>query len=153
MISKLLGCTAAAVLAAMVGVGVHLADAATMTRATGTVPTTQLPAAAPALPAVPSAAPVANLIALRSMTAEGRAGFLHQMTDAQLVDLQQVAVTTPPVLRAANAEAAARGLPQLQRGPDADNGAAQAVPLGGDRQAPAAPVPAPLGPPQQQFHI
>lgn len=78
---------------------------------------------------VPSDAPVANLITLRSMDPGDQARFLAKMTDPQLVALQTVALTTPSVLPQANDEALSRGLPELVAGGTNSFGAVQAVPV------------------------
>lgn len=90
----------------------------------------------------PTDAPVANLIALRSMDPTDQARFLSRMTDRQLVALQTVAVTTPNVLPMANDEALSRGLPELVAGGKNSFGAVQAVPVTpgpGIRSAPPSP--------------
>lgn len=95
--------------------------------------------------AVPSDAPVANLIALRSMDPGDQERFLSRMTDPQLVALQTVAVTTPGVLPQANDEALNRGLPEMVAGGKNSYGAVQAVPLdpsSGALPAPQTPDPA-----------
>lgn len=79
--------------------------------------------------ALPSDAPVANLITLRAMAPGDQARLLSMMTDPQLVALQTVAVTTPSVLPQANDEALSRGLPELVAGPMDSRGALPAVPV------------------------
>lgn len=105
---------------------------------------------------VPSDAPVANLVTLRSMTPGDRSQFLSRMTDPQLVALQIVAVTTPNVLSDANREALSRGLPELTAGGTDSFGAVRAVPVDptlGVQPTPPSPglgvTPAPGGPTPQ----
>jgi hypothetical protein len=93
---------------------------------------------------VPSDAPVANLITLRSMAPQDQSRFLSRMTDPQLVALQTVALTTPNVLPQANEEALSRGLPELEAGGTDSFGAVRAVPVvptPGVRIAPPDPAP------------
>jgi hypothetical protein len=90
---------------------------------------------------LPSDAPVANLITLRSMTPDDQARFLSRMTDPQLLALQIVAVTTPDVLPQANDEALSRGLPELTAGAIDPYGAVQAVPVSPTPLVHPAPTP------------
>jgi hypothetical protein len=108
--------------------------------------------------AVPTDAPVANLIALRSMAPSDQARFLSRMTDPQLTALQAVAVTTPNVLPQANDEALTRGLPEVVAGGTDSFGAVQAVPVDpgpGILVAPTSPAPdnTPAPPPAPQVSI
>lgn len=105
---------------------------------------------------LPSDAPVANLITLRSMAPGDQSRFLRRMTDLQLVALQVVAVTTPNVLSQANDEALSRGLPELQAGGRDASGAVRAVPVDpmpGVQPLPPSPdlddLPSPGGPAPQ----
>ncbi|HEY9413678.1 MAG TPA: hypothetical protein VIQ30_02875 [Pseudonocardia sp.] len=88
---------------------------------------------APAAAALPTDAPVANLIALRAMDVGDQALFLAKMTDPQLIALQTVSVTTPTVLPQANDEALSRGLPEVIPGGTDSFGAVTAIPIDPDR--------------------